>query len=314
MSNGQMQTRGLSAADWTRLKRLNGAKNYKDVNLDTNKDINPPTHPQLPHGLPIHVYRVGGSSKIRRPASDWIAYRASQTADYPTPSGRVVPFVEPGTVQVMTRLCNCSNSVLDTKVAGCISCQYNPIETYTPAPPAEERPIGTGLTYAAYVFDETMASDKPSLQDNLSTWGTLDPSKLLLPGFNGLATTDFIPTFYNSAPGGMDDYDYVAIYMYGFFRAPVSGAYIFTTQSDDGLQLQFNAGTIILNLPGSSNSGSGTSDAITLVAGQYYPFDALWSNGTGAIRFEITDITVNGQSLFTDLGIPIKECFFLAPP
>lgn len=117
-----MQTRGLSAADWTRLKRLNGAKNYQTVNLDTNKDVNPTPFPQVPYGRPIQVYRTVGTSKIRRPASDWIAYRASQTADYPTPSGRVVPFVQPGTVQVMTRLCNCSNSVLETKVGPCTKC------------------------------------------------------------------------------------------------------------------------------------------------------------------------------------------------
>jgi hypothetical protein len=156
MSNGQMQTRGLSAADWTRLKRLNGAKNYKDVNLDTNKDINPPTQPQLPYGLPIHVYRVGGSSKIRRPASDWIAYRASQTADYPTPSGRVVSEVEPGTVQVMTRLCNCSNAPLETKVAGCISCQYNPVENTT-------FEFDYGITYDIDFSGETQPGNSDSI-------------------------------------------------------------------------------------------------------------------------------------------------------
>jgi hypothetical protein len=129
MSNGQMQTRGLSAADWTRLKRLNGAKNYVTEKLTGEKDINPPPNPQLPYGRPIQVYRSVGTSKIRRPASDWIAYRASQTADFPTPSGVLFPgfnndenFGPTGTAQTMTRLCSCTNAIIDTKVAGCTKC------------------------------------------------------------------------------------------------------------------------------------------------------------------------------------------------
>lgn len=122
MSNAQMQTRGLSAADWTRLKRLRGATTYKTVNLDTNKDINPTPAVQLPYGRPIQVYKTVGTSKIRRPASDWTAYRASQTADYPTPSGQFLSGIEPGTVQNMTKLCDCSNYTLNTKVAGCTKC------------------------------------------------------------------------------------------------------------------------------------------------------------------------------------------------
>lgn len=137
-----MQTRGLSAADWTRLKRLRGARSdgysnpYTDGKLtdgssNFNKDINPPGVPQIPYGRPIQVYRSVGTSKIRRPASDWTAFRASQTADFPTPSGRVVPFIEPGTLQVMTKLCDCNKYPLETKLAGCIKCQYDPVENYT---------------------------------------------------------------------------------------------------------------------------------------------------------------------------------------
>jgi hypothetical protein len=137
MSNAQMQTRGLSAADWTRLKRLRGARgnaeNYSsgisvEGVLTTNKDINPTPFPQIPYSRPIQVYRSVGTSKIRRPASDWTAYKASQVADYPTPSGQIINGFESGTAQIMTRLCSCSNNILETKVAGCIKCQYDPIE------------------------------------------------------------------------------------------------------------------------------------------------------------------------------------------
>lgn len=142
MSNGQMQTRGLSAGDWVRLKRLRGARadgysngftdgKLTDGSPNFNKDINPPGVPQIPYGRPIQVYRSVGTSKIRRPASDWTAFRASQTADFPTPSGQVVPFIESGTLQVMTKLCDCNPQPLVTKVAGCIKCRHDPIENYT---------------------------------------------------------------------------------------------------------------------------------------------------------------------------------------
>jgi len=323
MSNGQMQTRGLSAADWTRLKRLRGARSdgYSNASTDGkltdsspifNKDINPPGVPQIPYGRPIQVYRSVGTSKIRRPASDWIAYRASQTADYPTPSGQVVPGFESGTAQVMTKLCNCNNSLLETKVAGCIKCRHDPIENYTKEEGPATRPVGNGLTYSAFVFDNNTASDKPSLSDNPSTWGTQDNSRLSLTGYAPLLTGDFIPYFYNGTPGAMDLYDYTAIYMFGFFRAPVSGNYVFTTESDDGLQIRVD-NQYILNLPGRSTSGSGVSSFVTLTAGQYYPFDALWSNGSGAVKLIFTSVTVDGQNLETQLGIPLKECFFTSP-
>ena len=141
-------------------------------------------------------------------------------------------------------------------------------------------------------------------------WGTQNNARLSLPGFSGLATTDFIPYYYDGSPGGMNDYDNVSIYMFGFFRAPVTGTYIFTVESDDGLQIAINPGNLIINQPGQASNGGGTSTPISLTGGVKYPFDALWSNGSGAIKFIITDITVNGQSLPNNLGIPIKECFF----
>ena len=90
MSNAQSQTRGLSAGDWVRIKRLLGARTYQTVNLNTNVDIEPPTQPQLPYNLPIHSFKVVGTSKIRRTASSWTDYRAAQTADY------VLPYVFQG--------------------------------------------------------------------------------------------------------------------------------------------------------------------------------------------------------------------------
>lgn len=117
MSNAQLQTRGLSAGDWVRLKRLNGAKTYKTVNLDTNKDINPTPFPQIAYGPPIEVYKVVGTSKIRRTASNWIDYKASQTADYPAVVG-----YSGGTAQRTTKLCSCESTYLSTKTGICTKC------------------------------------------------------------------------------------------------------------------------------------------------------------------------------------------------
>lgn len=119
MSNAQTQTRGLSAGDWVRLRRLNGARNYKSVNLNTNKDINPTVHPQLPYHLPIHSFKVVGTSKIRRPVSNWIDYKASQTADYILSSATT----NSSTLLKSVRVCDCANpTTLNVKKGICTKC------------------------------------------------------------------------------------------------------------------------------------------------------------------------------------------------
>lgn len=81
-SNVQAGTRGLSAGDWIRLKRLNGSK-YFESDKTGNADVtNPaPTLIETTKGA-RRVFTEFGTSKIRRPASFWTDYRASQTADY----------------------------------------------------------------------------------------------------------------------------------------------------------------------------------------------------------------------------------------
>lgn len=119
MSNAQAQTRGLSAGDWVRLKRLNGARLYKTVNLNTNKDISPSPHPQLPYNLPIHSFKVVGTSKIRRAASAWTDYRGSQTADYVL-SSKTSNF---STLLTSVKLCDCTNpATLNVKTGICTKC------------------------------------------------------------------------------------------------------------------------------------------------------------------------------------------------
>lgn len=77
-SNVQAGTRGLSAGDWVRLQRLRGANRYVS---ESSKDIVNPA-PRLEPESGRRVFTDVGTSKIRRPASSWTDYRASQTADY----------------------------------------------------------------------------------------------------------------------------------------------------------------------------------------------------------------------------------------
>jgi hypothetical protein len=90
-SNIQAGTRGLSAGDWIRLKRLQGARgNLYYVSgvaspplPEYNKDITNPAPLLLePTQGARRVFTEFGVSKIRRPASSWTDYVASQTSDY----------------------------------------------------------------------------------------------------------------------------------------------------------------------------------------------------------------------------------------
>lgn len=133
MSNAQTQTRGLSAGDWVRLKRLIGARSngYSNATTDGvltdsspifNKDVIPTVNRQLPYHLPIHSYKVAGTSKIRRTASSWTDYRASQTVDYVIPY--VFQNVSPSTTANLgvIKLCDCVTNSLEVKYTGCTKC------------------------------------------------------------------------------------------------------------------------------------------------------------------------------------------------
>ncbi len=114
-SNAQQGTRGLSAADWTRLKRLRGQ--ILDTSVVNSEKT---TAQQLPYLLPIHSYKTVGTSKIRRPASNWIDYVASQTADFVLSSQAATTGTSVN--NTVTKLCDCSSSTLTTKTGICTKC------------------------------------------------------------------------------------------------------------------------------------------------------------------------------------------------
>uniref|UniRef100_A0A6C0KC84 Uncharacterized protein n=1 Tax=viral metagenome TaxID=1070528 RepID=A0A6C0KC84_9ZZZZ len=118
MGNMQAGTRGLSAGDWTRLQRLRGAKTYATVNLATNKDIAPTPTRQWPYGTSLLIPKDVGTGKIRRPASMWTDYRASQTADFVLQRANNGG----GFVLTDTNLCDCSTTTVSVKRTGCSKC------------------------------------------------------------------------------------------------------------------------------------------------------------------------------------------------
>jgi hypothetical protein len=132
ISNAQQGTRGMSASDWIRIKRLQGARangyNYTANGvsvsgvLSTNKDIAPPNAPQISvhNNSAINVFDAVGTSRIRRPASNWTDYVASQTADYILSSQKSTT----GTAikNSVTKLCGCTTATLATKTGICTSC------------------------------------------------------------------------------------------------------------------------------------------------------------------------------------------------
>jgi hypothetical protein len=103
----------MSAADWTRIKRQRGGLNYL-----SDAAVPPPT-PSVNHGSLLIPRDVGGS-KIRFTASDYTNYVASLSTDYVLQASTGVQ--TNGTRRLVTRLCNCTTSVLAPKVGVCTKC------------------------------------------------------------------------------------------------------------------------------------------------------------------------------------------------
>ena len=114
-SDIQRGTRGLSAGDWVRLQRLRGAQNFQ---ADKPNDIiNPPARSETESGR--RVYTEFGTSKTRRPASNWTDYKAAQTADYVLESINNTLISRDLTVN---RICTCATSSAK-KVGICPTCR-----------------------------------------------------------------------------------------------------------------------------------------------------------------------------------------------
>ena len=239
-----------------------------------------------------------------RDASDWIRYK-KQTRIYQNynPSSTDNKDTEPVWIKYGNDI-RLDYNFGNSKCEDCDGSPFNGVITDGPSVP----PVGDGLTYTAYAFSSEIANDKPDLKDDPSTWGTLDNTKLTLPNISIPQPPDgqFIG-YYNAT--GQPEYDNIAIHMVGYFRAPISGNYVFDVSSDDGFQLKVD-GLYLLDNPGRVTNGSQVSSFITLVGGQKYSFEGFWSNGTGGLQLTFNNITVDGQSLPNDLNIPIYSCLY----
>jgi hypothetical protein len=128
MSNASRGTRVVSAGDWVRMKRLLGARNngysgdgyLNPASANFNKDVAPTTSLQVPYGLPIHVFPVGGNSKIRRPTSNWIDHIGFKYGDIVLSSQLGVH--QPGSLIEAQRFCSCTKTNLANKDVVCRSC------------------------------------------------------------------------------------------------------------------------------------------------------------------------------------------------
>jgi hypothetical protein len=116
-SNTQTGTRGLSAADWTRIKRIQGTRNFQVNTLKTGD----------------------GSSIIQFPASQFVDFQARNTGDYVTQSESVgvantlgaqtalsgnISVAGIGKKLTVNRVCDCAKTyALSTKLTTCAKCK-----------------------------------------------------------------------------------------------------------------------------------------------------------------------------------------------
>jgi hypothetical protein len=124
-SNIQRGTRKIDAGDWVRLKRLSGGRNYL---TDQPGDITNPTA-SVACCVTTDNNRMDrvefGTSKVRRPASFYTDYKASQSADYVLEQNR--PFGG-GKMLSAVRLCNCATTDPNKHNPLCASCTHDKIE------------------------------------------------------------------------------------------------------------------------------------------------------------------------------------------
>jgi hypothetical protein len=115
MSNAQQGTRGLSAGDWVRLKRLRSNR------VDTVTNSNKATASQLPYSVSMNVFKVVGTSRIQKPASGFTELKAYGSADY------VLTFkattTSPSVTNTVSKLCTCLPPPYSVKKLGiCTKC------------------------------------------------------------------------------------------------------------------------------------------------------------------------------------------------
>ena len=108
----------MSAADWIRMKRVQGGSRYEN---EKDKDIINVMSPARsdPFSPPRNISRVVGSSKTRREASKFTDYVASQRQDFTLKSEVSVSRVPQ---LKLTSICTCTTNVHSPRRTGCLKC------------------------------------------------------------------------------------------------------------------------------------------------------------------------------------------------
>jgi hypothetical protein len=115
----------LSSGDWIRMQKLKNARRYAST-ISSNEDILNNVTRGNPFSPQTDVSRIAGSSKIRREASKWIDFIASQkettlqqSVNYQYSAASVFT----GTRLTSTKLCSCTSTTLQPKQTTCIKCK-----------------------------------------------------------------------------------------------------------------------------------------------------------------------------------------------
>lgn len=123
-------TRAMSAGDWVRLQRLRGARSY----APSTPLIEPTPFPQLSYSPGMGVFKVVGTSKTRRTASQWSDFVASQRGDFVTTSQAATTGV--AVTETVTKLCDCVSAPMPVKDITCKRCTgLVSLPTAAPPPP-----------------------------------------------------------------------------------------------------------------------------------------------------------------------------------
>lgn len=127
-SNGSIGTRLGSASDWIRMKRIRAVRDLPTQQVTQETQKWKTTTPQSSHGQALLIPREVGPSRIQRPASRWIEYKAAQSADFITAHRSGIDTTS--VTLLRERICNCTTSVLNPKLTACQKCSVK--RWYTP--------------------------------------------------------------------------------------------------------------------------------------------------------------------------------------
>lgn len=157
------------------------------------------------------------------------------------------------------------------------------------------------LNYAMYVDTGDRLQD-PDIADP-GTWGVYNDILLLELLTSDLGDDGASPCTRSNPntiiPRKVDNkWDYINLYITGYYTAPVSGSYTFTFQSDDGITMILDGNTLIENT--GYSAGGGTTSSIVMTAGTKYPLQMLWTNGTGGLNLCVTLIELDGITQIQD--------------